>query len=186
MPSQQLQDIVAAIRKLPGLSRFLQPPLFSDLQIAASSGPVIIVNSSQYSCDALIVLPDRDLVHIALPIMRARVSELSLELRLLTSRARVRDITKELLVFLRQLWDEVVFPIVEILQEHHPHRSRIWWCPTAEFTLLPLHAAGSFRKGQPTLSDLYISSYTPTLTALIRARRERPQGPPVDQHRFWS
>ena len=182
----QLQVIITEIRKLPGLSRFLLPPLFSDLRIAASCGPVIIVNASKYSCDALIVLLDRDPVHIPLPITKPRVSELALQLRSLTLRARFGDMTKELLTFLRELWDVVVFPIVTILQEFCPRRSRIWWCPTAEFSLLPLHAAGSFRKGQPTLPDLYISSYTPTLTALIRARQTRPLDPSMDQdqHRF--
>ncbi|KAG8215661.1 CHAT domain-containing protein [Butyriboletus roseoflavus] len=34
------------------------------------------------------------------------------------------------------------------------------------------------------LSDLYISSYTPTLTALIRARQERPSDPSIERHRF--
>ena len=178
----QLQDIITEIRTLPGLSRFLQPPLFSDLQIAASGGPVIIVNASQYSCDALIVLPDRDLVHVPLPITKAGVSELALELRSLTLRARFEDMSREFLRFLRELWDVVVSPIVTALQEFSPRRSRIWWCPTAEFSVLPLHAAGSFRKGQPTLPDLYISSYTPTLMALIRARQ--PLAPSMDQHRF--
>jgi hypothetical protein len=42
---------------------------------------------------------------------------------------------------------------------------------TAEFSLLPLHVAGPYRGGQLNLSHLYISSYTPTLTALVRARR---------------
>ncbi|KAI9463831.1 hypothetical protein HD554DRAFT_2316040 [Boletus coccyginus] len=180
----QLQGIITDIRKLPGLSRFLQPPLFSDLQNAAAGGPVVIVNASQYSCDALIVLPNRDPVHIALPITKVHVSELSLELRFLTSRARFRDVTKELMVLLRELWDMVVFPIVKILQECFPNRSRIWWCPTAEFSLLPLHAAGSFRKGQPIFSELYISSYTPTLTALMRARQKRLLDPSIERHRF--
>ena len=180
----QLQDTVTEIRKLPGLSRFLLPPLFSDLQIAASGGPVIVVNASQYSCDALIVLPDRDPVHVVLPITKLRASELALELRSLTLRTRFGDVTKEFLMFLRELWDIVVFPIVTTLQEFYPRRSRIWWCPTAEFSLLPLHAAGPFRKGQPTLSDLYVSSYTSTLTALIRARQKRPLNLSMDQHRF--
>ena len=37
--------------------------------------------------------------------------------------------------------------------------------------MLPLHAAGPYRKGQRNLPHLYISSYTPTLATLIRARR---------------
>ena len=182
----QLQNVTADIRKLPGLSRFLQPPLFSDLQVAAAGGPVIIVNSSQYGCDAVVLLSDKDPLHVPLTITKADVSERSLELYSLIHRSRFRDVKKEIMVFLRGLWDAIVFPIVNVLQEFYPHRvgSRIWWCPTAEFSLLPLHAAGSFRKGQPMLSDLYISSYTPTLTALIRARQERPSDLFVERHRF--
>ena len=51
----KLQQVVTDIRALPGLSRFLLPILFSDLQCAACGGPVIIVNASKYSCDALVV-----------------------------------------------------------------------------------------------------------------------------------
>ena len=182
--SIQLQDVIADIRMLPGLSRFLQPPLFSDLQVAAASGPVIIVNASQYSCDALLLVSHRDPIRVPLPITKVNVSELSLQLRSLIHLSKFRDVKKEIMVFLRELWDAIVFPIVNILQEFYPHQSRIWWCPTAEFSLLPLHAAGPFRRGQPMLSDLYISSYTPTLTALIRARQERPSERSIERYRF--
>ena len=76
-----MQDAITDIRKLPGPSCFLQSPPgpFSHLQIAAEGGPVIIVNSSQYGCDALIVVADRDLIRVALPITKPRVSELSLQ-----------------------------------------------------------------------------------------------------------
>ncbi|KAH0826513.1 CHAT domain-containing protein [Lanmaoa asiatica] len=94
------------------------------------------------------------------------------------------DVTRDFVVLLRELWDVVVSPIVKILEESCPRQSRIWWCPTAEFSLLPLHAAGSYRKGQPILSDLYISSYAPTLTALVRARQKRPLDLSMEQHRF--
>ena len=50
--------------------------------------------------------------------------------------------------------------------------------------MLPLHAAGPYRKGQKNLTHLYISSYTPTLTALIRARRRDPSNPATEQKRF--
>ncbi|KAG1856786.1 CHAT domain-containing protein, partial [Suillus subluteus] len=53
--------------------------------------------------------------------------------------------------------------------------SRIWWCPTAEFTLLPLHAAGPYGPGTHNFSHFYISSYTPTLATLIRARQQVSQ-----------
>ena len=50
--------------------------------------------------------------------------------------------------------------------------------------MLPLHAAGPFKKGQENLPHLYISSYTPTLSALIRARRGNPSNSTSEQKRF--
>jgi CHAT domain-containing protein/tetratricopeptide (TPR) repeat protein len=180
----EMQRVVTDIRALPGLSRFLLPSLFPDLQRAASGGPVIIVNASKYSCDALVVLLDRDPVHIPLTITRENVRDLSTELHTLTERAKRVDVTNELAFFLRQLWDQIVSPIVDFLQTIHSSQSRIWWCPTAEFSVLPLHAAGPYRKGHKNLPHLYISSYTPTLTALIRARRHDPSNSATEQKHF--
>ncbi|KAI9573063.1 CHAT domain-containing protein [Boletus coccyginus] len=179
-----MHKIVTNVRALPGLSRFLLPPLFPDLQHAASGGPVIIVNASKYSCDALIVLLDRDPVHIPLQVTQEGVRDMSMELCKLTERAKRIDVTRELAGFLRKVWDQIVSPIVDFLQTIHPPKSRIWWCPTAEFSILPLHAAGPFRKGERNLPDIYISSYTSTLTALIRARRRDPSGSATPQKRF--
>ena len=180
----ELQRVVTDIRNLRGLSRFLLPSLFPDLQLAASGGPVIIVNASKYSCDALIVFLDRDPVHIPLQITQEGVRDLSTEFRTLTMQATRADVTKELAFFLRKLWDQIVSPIVCFLRTAHPSQSRIWWCPTAEFSVLPLHAAGPYRKGQQNLPHIYISSCTPTLTALVRARRHDPLNSAVEQKRF--
>ena len=180
----QIQTVVTNIRELPGLSRFLLPSLFPALQVAASGGPVIILNASKYSCDALVVFFDRDPVHIPLQITQEGVRDLSKELQILTVRATRADVTKELACFLRKLWDQIVSPIVDCLRKTHPSQSRIWWCPTAEFSVLPLHAAGPFRKGQQNLPHLYISSYTPTLTALVRARRPDLSNSATEQKRF--
>ncbi|KAN0080155.1 CHAT domain containing protein [Tylopilus felleus] len=167
----ELKRIATKIRELPGLSDFLLPLPFSDLQRAASGGPVVIVNASQYSCDALVVLADRDPVHIPLSITQEHVKDLALMLRTTTMRAKLNDVSKDLALILRELWDCVVSHVAEYLQPILPRGSRVWWCPTAEFSLLPLHAAGPYRAGQRNLASLYISSYTPTLSALIRARQ---------------
>ena len=168
----ELQGTITRIRtELPGLSHFLLPPLFSDLQQAALGGPVIIVNASKYGCDALVVLVDRNPHHIPLSITKRRVRKLSKKLGRLSVRTLKVDVTEKLTIILRELWDKVVSPVVNFLQRVHPYQSRIWWCPTGEFSVLPLHAAGPHKAGRQNLANLYISSYTPTLTALIRARR---------------
>ncbi|KAJ7280595.1 CHAT domain-containing protein [Mycena rebaudengoi] len=49
---------------------------------------------------------------------------------------------------------------------------RLWWCPTGDFTGLPLHAADS--------ADTFIQSYTPTLGALLEANSKTPSiDPPL-------
>ena len=111
----KLQRVVTDIRNLPGLSRFLLLSLFPDLQCTASGGPVIIINASQHSCDALIVFLDRDPVH-SLQITQEDVRALSTKLHTLTVRAKRADVTRELASFLRKLWDQIVSPIVNYLQ----------------------------------------------------------------------
>ena len=170
--NKELQRVVSNIRNLPGLSRFLLPPHFSDLRFAASYGPVVIVNASKYSCDALVVLADGDSVHIPLLITKQDVRGLSS--KLCTTRAEFVRATKDLGTVLWELWEQLVFPIFKFLQTKYPRQSRVWWYPTAEFSLLPLHAAGPYRIGQQNFADMYISSYTSTLSALICARGLSP------------
>ena len=47
---------------------------------------------------------------------------------------------------------------------------RLWWCPTGPFSFIPLHAAGIYRGEEVdrvSVSDFIVSSYTPTLSALL-------------------
>ncbi|KAG1741408.1 CHAT domain-containing protein [Suillus paluster] len=173
--TMQWNDVISRIRTLPSFSRFLLPPLFPDLQKAAEDGPVIIVNASKYSCDALIITSARDPIHVPLYITQLEVSELSSEFQSLAESFGSSDHQLqlyEIISILRKLWDDVVGPVVQVLRELIHPGSRIWWCPTAEFTLLPLHAAGPYEKKIQNVSQFYISSYTPTLATLIRARQQ--------------
>ena len=44
----------------------------------------------------------------------------------------------------------------------------VQWCPTGHFTFLPIHAAGRYEElGIECASDYFISSYTPTIGALL-------------------
>lgn len=53
-------------------------------------------------------------------------------------------------------------------------RDHIWWCCMGEFSFMPIHAAGIYQGPSPIcVSDFFVSSYTPTLTALLEARKRR-------------
>jgi hypothetical protein len=59
-----------------------------------------------------------------------------------------------------------------------PERSRVWSCPTSVFCSLPLHIMGPIPSSDGRelyFSDLCITSYTPSLSALIWSRNENPQ-----------
>ena len=86
---------------------------------------------------------------------------------------------------LEWLWDTVAEPVMEIVEVPPrpggttPESSlrRLWWCPTGLWTLLPVHAAGRYSRTssrrtreEHTLSSLAVSSYTPTVATLKRAR----------------
>ncbi|KAG1818043.1 uncharacterized protein BJ212DRAFT_1479868 [Suillus subaureus] len=170
----QWSDVISCIRMLAHFSRFLSP-LFSDLQKAAEHDTVIIVNASQHNCDVLIILIDKDPAHIPLDITRAEFSELSSESQSLTAHAGSSNFQAESLKIvgiLRKLWNVVVGPVVVVLEKFIPRGSRVWWCPAAEFTLLPIRAAGPYGPGTHNFSHFYIFSYTPALATLIRARQQ--------------
>ena len=175
--TKELEDIIARIRRQEGCQSFLDRPSFESLQGAAACGPVILVNVSKQRCDAIIVLQDASPRLVPLPEASLEgLSTLSARFyRMLKATSRVGEEKmreKEVAVVLRTLWDTVVRPIVDELTLLIPRGARIWWCPTSKLTTLPLHAAGPYRnlKGALNLPNIYVSSYTPTLTALIRAR----------------
>ncbi|KAG2344404.1 hypothetical protein BDR05DRAFT_183681 [Suillus weaverae] len=180
---EQWGAVVAVIRALQGFSRFLLPPSYEDLQAAARHGPVIILIGSQYSCSAVIVMASGEPHHVPLPSVTLT------DLKNLKDRfARaIRHASSmgpkvprnDLIVLLRAVWDEIMLPIVNVLQHDLKLKclSRIWLCPTGAFTSIPLHAAHPFRTKEDRsgkeacLEDLYICSYTPTLSALVRSRQ---------------
>jgi CHAT domain-containing protein len=51
-------------------------------------------------------------------------------------------------------------------------RPRLHWCTAGEFAHIPIHAAGIYNgDDQECCSDYVVSSYTPTLSTLLRARK---------------
>ncbi|KAH9009094.1 CHAT domain-containing protein [Lactarius deliciosus] len=173
---KERNDLISRIRTLPGFGNFLTSPSFDTLRSAASSGPVIIITHSGWRSDILILL------HNASPSLiptsddfyhRAGV----LKDKLFDSRRKYgvdsSHYDETLASVLAELYDLVGKPVLERLRRLRvPEQSRIWWCPTSVFCSLPLHAMGPVPSNDGEkryFLDLYICSYTPTLSALIQS-----------------
>jgi tetratricopeptide (TPR) repeat protein len=98
---------------------------------------------------------------------------------------------------LREIWRKVIQPVLRYLQLEvrtlatcdltqlihmkqkatGRSRPRIHWCANGDFVFLPLHAAGIYSGPQANrecCSDYIVSSYTPTVSALLRAQAQTP------------
>ena len=174
---KERDKLISQIRALPRFDRFLTFPLFDTLRSAASSGPVIIVNGSQVRSEILILLHNASPSLIRIPVdfyFRAR----ALKDNLLTARVKngldSSQYDEALASVLTELYEVVGKPIIERLRTLKvQEKSRIWWCPTSVFCSLPLHAMGPIPSDDGEILyflDLYICSYTPSLSALIQSR----------------
>ncbi|KAG2115626.1 CHAT domain-containing protein [Suillus clintonianus] len=180
---KQRDAVITQIRRLDGFSHFLMHPSYADIQKAARDGPVIVVNASQYLCNAIIIFTTGQPALVPLPKITladvARLASLFHDIvRYSGDPDPGRDRERRLINLLTELWDLVVSPVVDRLLPHTPKGSRIWWCPTGKFAALPLHAAGLHHGIELNLSQLYISSYAPTLLSLIKSRRTKSSNTP--------
>lgn len=169
-------ELLAQIRRSNGFHDFMRPARFGSFLPAAAAGPVIVVNTSRYRSDALIItaqgvravpLPDLTETEAEVEVTRftnaieALHSSSATVEAVFAAHGTIADV-------LGWLWDAIAAPVLDALGEHHDG-GRVWWCPTGLLTLLPLHAAA--RGTAPGVLDRVISSYTPTLRALVHARQ---------------
>jgi tetratricopeptide (TPR) repeat protein len=93
-------------------------------------------------------------------------------------------------------WETIAEPVLTALGHENPpagdfeHWPRVWWCPAGPAAALPLHAAGrhprttaqrevmtELEATADSVAGRVISSYTPTLAAVTRARARPAPGP---------
>ncbi|KAG1747724.1 CHAT domain-containing protein [Suillus lakei] len=146
---------------------------------AARDGPVVMLIASKLSCDAIIIPHKQPPTSIQLPINFEKLLTLATFQEVIEKEAGPKGSQTGLIKALRELWDKVVHPVVKNLGGFARRGSRVWWCLTSAFNFLPLHAAGEYRENGQSLSQLYASSYTPSLVALMRARRSHDRSPSV-------
>jgi len=171
------EKLISQIQALPGLDTFLESSPFDTLRSAASHGPVIIINHSQWRSDIIIIL------HNSPPSLISTSDNFfdraeDLQDQLLGERRKgLESDTYEdtLRSVLKELYELVGKPVIERLNESKvPPQSRIWWCPTSVFCSLPLHAMGPIQSNSDPpqyFLDLYISSYIPSISTLIESRK---------------
>jgi CHAT domain-containing protein/tetratricopeptide (TPR) repeat protein len=174
---EERDALISQIRSRPGLEGFLGTPSYTTLRSAASHGPVIIINNCKWRSDIIIILHNS--LPCAIPTDKtffARANELRDEL--VEARKRGLDSIEyqdALCSVLKGLYELVGEPVIKRLRLLGvPEQSRIWWCPTSVFCSLPLHAMGPIPSSEGReryFSDLYIPSYTPSLSALIESRQ---------------
>ncbi|MBB5825608.1 CHAT domain-containing protein [Micromonospora carbonacea] len=195
--AERWEQLVAEARRRPGFAGFLRPPSFADLQPATAGGAAVLVNTSRWRSDAIIVTAD-GVRAVPLPWLSHDTAQQRAVAFLKAQRAveegggpAERVALRQTLVTLqRWLWDTVGEPVCaaldDVLGSAPDRRHRVWWCPTGPLTMLPLHAAGRFGASAPlaakrriSVAARCVSSYTPSLTALLRARAASASpGPP--------
>jgi CHAT domain-containing protein len=170
--------LISQIQALPGFDTFMKPPSFDKLHFAAARGPILIINHCRWRSDILIIL------HNSPPSLIPTADDFydranNLRDLLLDARKEGLDSNQyedALSTVLKGLYELVGRPVIQRLDELNvPKQSRVWWCPTSAFCSLPLHAMGPIQSddnGRPQyFLDLYIPSYTPTLSALIESNK---------------
>ncbi|KAF8688523.1 TPR-like protein, partial [Rhizoctonia solani] len=185
--AHEYNDLLDQIRRLHGFEDFLQPMKINKLVHAARNGPIAVINIHKARCDALIAQPGKEQIDfVPLPMFsykKACHAREEIHKSLAHQGLRQRDIklrprprqeqgSKDNFgAVLKLLWYSVVKPILDFLGYTNivppgdlPH---ITWCSTGIVSFLPLHAAGDYDQPNSRVYKYTISSYTPTLTALI-------------------
>ncbi|WP_190015373.1 CHAT domain-containing protein [Streptomyces lucensis] len=180
--ARRREEILAAIRALPRLAGFLRPPSFTSLREAAEHGPVVLLIASRYGCRAL-VLTGAGVRALPLGTDHRQVAERTLAfLRAVGPGGSPLAAHTVVVDTLAWLWEAVAEPVLQALGHTgaagpDADPPRLWWCPTGLFTLFPLHAAERVGPGtgRQAVLDRVVSSYTPTLRALLHAREHSPR-----------
>ncbi|KAJ1301824.1 hypothetical protein OPQ81_009052 [Rhizoctonia solani] len=188
--AEQYESLLAQVRLIPGFEDFLAPMKASELIRAAQSGPTVMLNVHSSRCDALILLPGcNEIKHVPLPnISQEKVEAIrsdidaALQSRGIRTAINTRKVTplrtkqqhqgpEAFENSLAMLWTDVVKPVLDCLgyerQETVETLPHITWCATGVLSSLPLHASGDYAQSGDRLYDFAISSYTPTLAALL-------------------
>jgi hypothetical protein len=179
----RFDGVIRDIRSLPGFDRFLLGPSKSELMELVTATPIVIFNAAQLRCDGIIV-NNGEIRVVPLPNLKYgdldEKTEQFYENILKTSLALKSYSTarNEVIEMLEWLWDVAVSLVLENIGiDGTPEASnqwpRIWWIGTGLFNVMLIHAAGYHNLGSTrSVLDRVISSYTPTIKALVHSKNK--------------
>lgn len=174
---QRLNKLIAQIRALPGLEKFLMPPTANEMMAAAVSGPIVVLNTSEHRCDAFLIQ------HNQIRIIKLHTLNLEDIRKYSTFEGTSHNMT---VMHFKWLWDTIACPILDALgfndpvsDDEWPH---VWWIPTGLLTRLPIHAAGDYIEDSGnTVLDRVMSSYSSSVKSLVYGRRALPRNSSIQQ-----
>jgi hypothetical protein len=163
---REFDELLVEIRERPGFKDFLLPPSAEEMQAAAEYGPIVVVNVSEYRCDALLV-ENHQIRSTILPDLNRRD---------IIAHASSGD--RGVPRVLEWLWGSVTGPVLDALGFTSPLTDgkwpRIWWIATGPLSQFPLNAAGYHDiSSTRAVLDRVMSSYSSSMKAIIHGRRRR-------------
>lgn len=183
---QAWDELAATIRRLPGLEHF-DTEVAIDQLMAQVAGYAVIVNVSPYRSDAVIIADGTcHAVALADVTPEAVLDQVAALLGSLTTLQRpdapgtALDAAERAITgVLGWLWTYITGPVLDDLGFTAPPAlqpwPRVWWCPTGP---LSLHPAADPGQDDAAVLDRVISSYTPTVRALLPSPRVAQAAPP--------
>ncbi|KAL4963724.1 uncharacterized protein BDV14DRAFT_201694 [Aspergillus stella-maris] len=101
---RDLDNLITKIREQPGFDRFLRAPSEEEMRLAAHSGPIVVINVSQYRCDAILITKNA-IRSLPLPNLKSKEIE---------EKAKEHDLGSPRV--LEWLWDSIMDPILKALE----------------------------------------------------------------------
>ncbi|KAG8761817.1 hypothetical protein FRC11_012897 [Ceratobasidium sp. 423] len=198
--AEEYDQLITQARQLEGFESFLLPKKSQELLCATYSGPIVVVNVHPSRCDALILQPSCNEVSCfsLISLSHQKIVKACDQLRYTLSRQGLRhrdpDLSRRPFFedwqnddsdfegILKMLWHDLTKPVIEFLG-YQPYAQptlsrgglpRITWCTTGPLAFLPLHASGCYDQPGEKLFNYAISSYTPTVSAMLSSVVSRP------------
>ncbi|KAI3322317.1 CHAT domain-containing protein [Xylariaceae sp. AK1471] len=162
---ESLDELLLEIRKHVGFETYLDVPSEEDMRAAARDGPIVVLNVSDYRCDAILIEKHQIRSQTMNQLDRKQIKAMSQR-------------NPESPEILEWLWNSIANPILDALGFSQPVSGdiwpRLWWIPTGLLGKFALHAAGCHTQGPgKSVLDRVMSSYSSSVKAIIHNRRPR-------------